>query len=166
MKRTWILACSLALIATAGLAQPPSDAPVTLAAILEPSAPTGSCPLPEEGEVSLAAAQNVATKALCQAYCGSGVYVSCSYTPPATCTAVDRNCPSTQGYVNCNGVTTYCQPACTTTCTEGTFRYLWTGECCWEGGRERYQQQCVNGQWQYTGVISCGGPCGPIDPVR
>jgi hypothetical protein len=162
MKKTWILACFLALAAAAGFAQTPSDAPILLAAILEPSASSGACPLPEN-EVSFAATRSGLNKALCQASCGSGTYVSCSYTAPSTCTAVDRNCPSTQGYVTCNGVTTYC-PTCGTTCTQGSFRYIPTGYCCPEGNREKEQQVCNNNVWYYTGVITCGGPCGPIIP--
>ena len=102
------------------------------------------------------------TKATCIASCGS-TSVTCSYTPPATCVAVDRNCPSTQGYVSCNGVTTYC-PTCGV-CTDGTTRLAsWTGACCNDGGRLRNYQQCVNGQWVDTGSFFCGIPCDGIDP--
>lgn len=161
MKKSWILVCFLAFVATAGTAQPPG-----LAAIFAPAegcaSPGSSLPAGPQDEKVLAASME---KALCQASCGSGTYVSCSYEPPSTCVAVDRNCTSNQrGYVTCNGVTTYCPTTCATPCTEGTLRYLWSGYCCDEGGKERHQQQCVNGQWVYTGVVACGGPCGPIIP--
>jgi hypothetical protein len=159
MKRICILASFLTLVATASFALPPSDAPVTLAAIFAPSTPSQSS-APQEESVFAASM----TKATCIASCGS-YSVSCSYTPPATCVAVDRNCPSTQGYVTCNGVTTYCSEICqtTTVCTEGATRYApWTGDCCPDGRRLRKHQQCINNQWVDTGNppfcgISCDG---------
>jgi hypothetical protein len=172
MKRSLVLVCSLALalVATASLALPASDAPVTLATIFAPPAPSQSSAPGEE--IVFAATM---TKSTCIASCGSTT-VSCSYTAPSTCTAVDRNCPSTQGYVTCNGVTTYCSQTCTTTtiCQDGATRYApWTGDCCADGRRLRKHQQCVNNQWVDTGNapfcgISCDGrdPIDPLDPQQ
>lgn len=161
MKRSWVLACSFALVATASFAQLPSAAPVTLDEIF---APAEGCAIPETGprdETVLAASME---KAACTASCGS-TSVTCSYTPPATCVAVDRNCSANQrGYVTCNGVTTYCPTACPI-CTEGNTRIApWGGACCENGYRLRYQQQCVNGQWVNTGVTYCIVACDGINP--
>jgi hypothetical protein len=41
--------------------------------------------------------------------------VSCSASS-GTCSATDANCPTTRGYVTCNGVTTYCSAACPVQC--------------------------------------------------
>lgn len=158
MKRSWILASVLVLAATVSFALPPSDAPVTLAAIFAPSTPNQSS---NPGEEKVFAAS--LTKATCIASCGSTT-VTCSYTPPATCVAVDRSCPSQQGYVSCNGFTTFCPPC--SVCNNGDLRYApWDGDCCANGGRLRKQQQCVNGQWAYTGVTFCGISCDGRDPI-
>ena len=52
-------------------------------------------------------------KSSCSAYCagGSTLTVGCS----GTCTAVDVNCPSTNGYVVCNGIRTNCSSSCPAT---------------------------------------------------
>jgi len=104
-------------------------------------------------------------KATCIASCGGGVTVSCSYNPPSTCIAVDRNCPSQRGYVSCNGNTVHCPTMCgVPVCTEGAIRLLpWNGNCCDEGGKFREREQCVGGQWVFYST-SCGGLCGPILP--
>ncbi len=64
-------------------------------------------------------------KSLCtaSANCGGGVTVNCSSnTSVSSCSAADRNCNSEQGHVTCDGVTTWCSPACPacpdTWCTE------------------------------------------------
>lgn len=48
------------------------------------------------------------TKASCTAVCPAGGSVSASCG--GTCTSVDVNCPTTAGYVLCNGVRTDCSP--------------------------------------------------------
>lgn len=161
MKKFCILASFLALAATASFALPPSNAPVTLAEIFAPST---SDQISNPGEEIVFAAYM--TKSTCIANCGSTT-VTCSYTAPSTCVAVDQSCSSQQGYVSCNGVTTYC-PACPSSgvCTNGTTRTApWAGQCCENGGRQRKHQQCVNGQWVDTGTFFCGIPCGGIDPI-
>jgi hypothetical protein len=145
MKRICILVCSLALVATAGFALSPSDAPVTLEAIFTSPAPISAA---------------VVAKATCTANCGGTATVSCSYTPPATCVAVDRNCPSQRGYVSCNGATTYCPATCTEPCTEGAIKNVTTGpNCSCEDGmstpKDRYK--CIGGTWVYQ-FSFCGGP--------
>lgn len=153
MKRSWILTCSLALIATASFALPPSDASVTLAAIFAPATPNQSI---DTGEEKVFAAYTA--KSTCIASCGS-YNVSCSYEPPSTCVAVDRNCSSgQQGYVSCNGVTTYCS-SCTAGCTEGTIRTETGPTCGCEDGmstpKDRYK--CIGGEWVYQ-FSFCGAP--------
>ncbi len=101
------------------------------------------------------------TDAVCIADCGPlNANVSCSYA--STCSAVDANCPSEQGYVICDGFTYYCTPCC----TNGHIRNVTTGpNCsCEDGGstpKDRYQ--CVNGTWEYQ-FSFCGGPFCPIWP--
>jgi len=55
-------------------------------------------------------ARGLPTKATCTANCPVGATVSA--TCSGTCTAVDVKCPSTAGYVVCNGVSTACAAAC------------------------------------------------------
>ena len=158
MKRSLILACSLALIATAGFALPPCSESVDLASIFAPATPERSL---DTGRETVFTAS--LTKATCIASCGS-YNVSCSYTPPSTCVAVDRNCSGgQQGYVSCNGVTTYCTPSCTETCTEGSFKTVNVGPTCGcEDGtstpKDRYK--CIGGEWVYQ-FSFCGAPFCP-----
>lgn len=91
------------------------------------------------------------------ANCSPYANVSCS-SSSGTCVSVDRSCSAGQpGYVSCNGVTTYC-PSCSA-CTEGSLRYVLTGECCDTSQKEKQQQKCVGGSWVPTGVYTCGGLC-------
>ena len=168
MKKTLVLACSLALIAVAGFAQPPGASRVTLADIMAPAAVAAPAAADQNKPVLASNRARISgEKSTCLANCGT-YNVSCTYTVPSTCTAVDRNCPSTRGYVTCGGVTTYCSTVCpgTPICTPGATRYLWTGACCDQGGKEKEQQICsADGTvWNYTGNIICSGPCGPIGP--
>lgn len=137
MKRTWILlACSL-LIAIAAAS----------------------------GQVGFASTRSGSlNKAECKASCGNNTFVSCIASSPSQCTAVDSNCPSVRGYAQCGTNRIDCPVCPTPQCTEGSFRFVFTGECCDEGGRRRLEQQCIGGVWQYTGNFFCGGPCGPILP--
>lgn len=52
-------------------------------------------------------------KAACSAWCAGGTTLSINCS--GTCTAVDVNCPSTNGYVICNGVRTSCSSTCPVT---------------------------------------------------
>ena len=167
MKKTLVLACTLSLMAVAGFAQAPGTPSVTLADIMAPAAAPAPAVADQHQPVLAANRGRISgEKSICTASCGTST-VSCSYTAPSTCTAVDRNCPTTQGYVTCGGVTTYCSASCTTTtpCTEGTTRYVATGYCCENSTKEKEQQVCSGGTWQYTGVMACFGPCGPRDPI-
>ena len=164
MKKSFVLACTLVLLAVAGFAQAPGTPHVTLADIMAPAAAPAPAVADQNQPVFAANRARVSgEKATCTASCGS-YNVTCGYTPPSTCVAVDRNCPSTQGYVSCAGVTTYCTPSCTT-CTEGAFRNIITGACCDNNTKEKEQQVCSGGVWTYTGVITCSGPCGPREPI-
>lgn len=46
------------------------------------------------------------------------------------------------------------------TCTEGSFQYVPTGECCGAAmsRTQKQQQKCVNGQWLATGFYLCSLP--------
>jgi hypothetical protein len=165
MKKTLVLACTLALLAVAGFAQAPGTPHVTLADIMAPAA-APALAVADQNQPVLAShrARISGEKSICTASCGS-YNVTCSYTPPSSCIAVDRNCPSTQGYVSCNGNTTYCMPTCTPTCTEGAIRNVFNGSCCDNNTKEKEQQVCSGGVWNYTGVITCSGPCGIREPI-
>jgi hypothetical protein len=160
MKKMLIFACTLAFLDAAGSAQTPSPAAASLAAVFAPTPAVSSCPLPQAQPSFAASRHRVPTqKEECSVSCGS-FSLTCTWT--LSCSAVDRYCPSTPGYVTCDGVTTYCPGPCE--CTEGATRYLWDGSCCDEGGKAKDEQVCVNGAWQYTGASICSGPCGPRVP--
>ena len=89
----------------------------------------------------------------CTAYCkgGTPLMVSC----PLGCTAVDINCPSTRGYVQCSGgATTYCpHPCCLFGCD---YCEDVNGTSCSPNGAERFctasnlegdSCKCMAGQW-------------------
>jgi hypothetical protein len=101
-------------------------------------------------------------KSTCTASCGTST-VSC--TSSGSCTAVDRNCPTTPGYVVCGGTTKSC-PACA--CTNGAKRYTQLSSCCYnevvgQCRRTLREETCVNGNWQVTGFpcdgLNCSGSC-------
>jgi len=158
--KIWTATFVLTLAAVAGFAQAPGALPVSLAAIFSPSPAASSCPLPQAQPAFVANRHRIpAQKEECSVSCGS-FSLTCTWT--LSCSAVDRYCPSTPGYVTCDGVTTYCPGPCE--CTDGATRYLWDGSCCDEGGKAKDEQVCVNGAWQYTGASICSGPCGPRVP--
>lgn len=92
---------------------------VALAFLVPPAAaarPSHGAPALSDFLASLAPAPELAAKrpaigqkSYCSATanCASGT-VSC--TGNSSCTAVDSNCPSEQGHVTCDGVTTSCSP--------------------------------------------------------
>jgi hypothetical protein len=92
-------------------------------------------------------------ESVCTADCGEFADVSCE---GATCSAVNRDCSTnTRGYVECNGVYTYC-PVCPQ-CVDGEFKIDRTGICCEEiGGEYKDLYKCINEQWVYQSTH-----CGP-----
>jgi hypothetical protein len=153
MKRIWILACFLTLVAAASFALPPSDAPATLASIFAPAASSRSFHPEEEKFFASSTAKHS-----CFLNCGS-ITLGCSYT--VTCMVVDQSCPSQRGYISCDGVTTYCPPC--PECTEGSFKTVTTGPTCGcDDGtstpKDRYE--CINGEWVYQSSF-CGAPFCP-----
>jgi hypothetical protein len=130
----------------------PEDAPpLDLAAIVSGIA---------EGQAGPLGRRNLAST--CTANCG-GSTVSCSIA--GTCTAVDRNCPTTPGYVTCGSTTTYC-PACA--CTEGAKRYTQLANCCYNEvarvcRRNLREETCIGGAWKVTKYscdgLNCTGSC-------
>lgn len=152
------LSAGAAFAAAAGPAQPCSEP--TLAEMLEAGVPApGPQPLPFE---LAALATNRTDKNSCTASCGVGS-VTCSAS--GTCTAVDRNCPTTPGYVTCSTGTVSC-PACA--CTNGAKRYTTlSGCCCNEAGQSRgrlKEEICVNGNWINNGIVCEGLNCPTICP--
>lgn len=153
-----LLACTVAVPALAADGPAPVLDPAT--EVLATPA-VGSCNAPLGEALFASSGGKGGSLVTCTADCGPYTDVSCQTN--GTCVAVDRNCPSTPGYVTCNGVTTYC-PACTPPpeCSpEGSFRIIRTGNCCDCGLEERIREKCVNGQWEFFSIF-CGpntGPC-------
>jgi hypothetical protein len=162
MKKIVTLACSLVLVAAAATALPPGNTVIQLSDILRPSE-TGS--LYGAGQEVSFAANNYnppsgpTEMTICSAIANCGTYpnASCSTdTTGATCQAVDRNCAAGErGYARCGSTYTYC-PVCPSTCTEGATRWVPTGYCCYYGGAEKEQEQCISGEWQPLGSFRCG----------
>ena len=165
MMKTCCVALLITLAAVASFAQTPSkdDLGIALDAIFSPA------PEPATGAeptLDLSTTRGrFGTKDLCSAAarCDPYASISCSTTTVgATCEAHDRNCSAGErGYVRCGSSYTYC-PTCTL-CTEGSFRYVPTGNCC-DILKEQREQQCVNGVWVNTGFFDCFTRCGPITP--
>jgi hypothetical protein len=112
--------------------------------------------------IFMAAKPRITPKATCTASCGS-YSVTCSYTSPTTCTAVDRNCSVFQtGYVQCGSdPRVYCTPDCPV-CTDGQLMFQPTGSCCDGGLTEKDKYQCINGQWEYVTTVCKLPICGPV----
>jgi len=156
MKKPWILACVLLVVAVAALAQTPSRPPLTqeaLAAILgQPAA--SSCATQTSGVRQVAKRPGILLeKSLCNATatCQNGSTVSCSSNVnAANCTAVNASCPSEPGDVTCDGQTTSC-PAC---CT-GTAHQI---QCCNcdQTGDCMTCCRCDGGTISYCALHVCG----------
>ena len=128
----------LLLITSAVSASPPPDVASFLNSL------NGSCAAPMETAAGKKDGPGGITAfAYCSANCG-GYSVSCS---GGTCSAVDRNCGAgQQGYVQCDGATTYCSPVCGAVCNEGWVEWR-DGGCC-QGGYQKYRiYECINGAW-------------------
>jgi hypothetical protein len=174
MKKTLVLACALALIAAAAFAQAPAQHRVTLADIMAPAespAPAATAPAPANPSQPLFLSSRhhgiLHEKATCTANCASGT-VTCTASSQGACFAQNVNCPTTQGYVTCDGATTYCPTSCGggAGCTPGAIRTTWDGfSCCDQGGKDKIQEQCSSDgtTWNYIGDV-CMGPCGPRVP--
>lgn len=141
-----LLSCTVTVPALA--ADGPAPAlELAVAPVATPAA--GSCAAPLDAAI-FAAKGPGSSLVTCIADCGEFPDVSCSTS--GTCTAVDRSCPYQRGYVNC-GTPIYC-PVCA--CTEGTYRFTWTGNCCDCGSDERMREKCIGGEWVVVGTF-----CGP-----
>lgn len=113
MKKTWIIAWTLLFVSVAGFADGPAPSPLSdeaLAAILGESVAGASCATAQG--VPMNRVSIVQNEKTCSATvtCLDGSTRSCS-SAVGTCTAVNPNCPTTPGSVNCNGAVTSC-PAC------------------------------------------------------
>lgn len=80
-------------------------------------------------------------KASCSAWCSGGTQLSVSCS--GSCTAVDVNCPYTNGYVVCNGVKT----SCTYICPLGTYSY-----CAQVNGTSCSPQGATTSCWGSDGL--------------
>src|SRR5262245_52708977 len=130
MRTTWILAFALFCAPVHGFAETAAPTPLTsqvLAAILAQPMDAGCGAIaqsaPPPAAMSMSTSQ---TKALCTATatCESGTGSCQSNVSGTSCSAFDRSCPSEQGHVTCDGVTTWCSTSC---CNSGTPRQR---NCC------------------------------------
>jgi hypothetical protein len=110
MRKVLLVACAALFISIAGLAQAPSQAPLSqeaLAAILGQPAVTGELSSQQtEAPVLASAKLPLELKSTCTAQCPFGVSVTCSGT--GSCSSVDGTSCSAKGKVVCNGVTHSC----------------------------------------------------------
>jgi hypothetical protein len=122
-----------------------SETQAQLPSFLADSEAPPSCGTGVEKAVWLAGGKPT-DKASCSAWCSGGTQISVSCS--GSCTAVDVNCPQTNGYVVCNGVKTSCQYVCPggTYCEQlnGTscpFRGATTS--CWGSDGLAYSCDCM-----------------------
>lgn len=128
----------LTLAFTLLLSGAPADLPAT--------APDCASVLGGPAPVQLALG-DIGSQSVCVADCNEFPDVSCQ---SADCAAQNRNCSlQKRGWVRCNGVYTYCGPACPPICEEGTYRIIRYGGCCDppDLGEPGAFQQCQNGSW-------------------
>lgn len=116
MKRLGIFAGLCLLLATS-LSALPEDSGPAMALAADAAAEQEPESQPAVGQAcwnSQSAIETVATgaddtgggtRATCTARCNNGSTVSCT---ASTCSAQDANCPTNNGWVRCNGVTTSC----------------------------------------------------------
>lgn len=137
MRKAFVAVVLLVLSSSTVSAAPPPDLPSFLSSL------GSSCAAPVQAAAGKDGPGGITAFAYCSADCGS-YSVSCS---GGTCSGVDRNCAAgQQGYVQCDGVTTYC-PACG--CNEGWVEWR-DGGCC-QGGYLKYLvYECINGSWSHV----------------
>lgn len=163
VKKLALLASAFALLAFTAAAEQACKSAPDLSWLLAPlAAPeTGSQP---PAPLDLADTQRGAThvRATCTADCSPYASVTCSYTPPTSCVAVDRNCGAGQtGYVRCGtGPYIFCDPPCPE-CTNGQIQWIPTGGCC-QDLTEKDKYKCINEQWVYQGTFCKVPLCGPV----
>lgn len=84
--------------------------------------------------------------AFCEATCTEGPNVSCSGD---TCRAVNQNCDTTQGFVECDGVYQFCRQ-CPCSCSQGA-------QCSFDSDCDCDQDFgfCDKEVWEIVGTCSC-----------
>jgi hypothetical protein len=117
MKHALTIAGALLFVAIAGYAQTSSQAPLTkeaLAWFYDQPAGAGSCATQQSGLLLAARPRLIRPNSLCTAtaHCSTGTVFCSGNNSVTSCSAADRNCPSEQGHVTCDGSTTWCQPVC------------------------------------------------------
>lgn len=149
MTRVLVVSGLLLLCTSAVSAAPPPDVASFLSSL------NSSCATPMQTAAGKKDGPGGITAfAYCSANCG-GYSVSCS---GGTCSAVDRNCAvGQQGYVQCDGATTYCSPSCGV-CNEGWVEWR-DGGCC-QGGYQKYHvYECINGAWSHVDTFCDSVTC-------
>lgn len=159
LKRTLMLSIALcALVATAAVAEAPLA--VVPAADMPAEAPCDApgatdaiadAPLYGMAQTALASEGRGGPDANCTASadCYNGSTVSCSGS--SSCFAYDANCPSSRGYVQCDGARQYC-PSCPPT---DPCAYLNNSYCTYQ--RNKFSGCCI-AVWVAPGA-SCPNVC-------
>src|SRR5690348_14611746 len=108
VKRTWIIACTLLFVSVAGIADSPSPAPVSnaaLAAILGETEADRSCQTPSG--VRLATVQG--EKGIIKLDCGNSIILEVNCQGSGS--FVQRNCSiNERGHIWCDGAIASCPP--------------------------------------------------------
>lgn len=170
MKRTWLPLsfALLGLIAAPAWAAPEAPAPAEPVPAATSLPASGAC----AGGTSASAFDPVAVstggvtaQAYCQADC-DGLLISCW---GGTCSAADRNCSTgQQGYIECDGVYTFCHQGPCTSCpcgTCGTLRWFQTEDCCPNNLHVMEERRCTTSGWVNTGNTDCLVECGGGGPL-
>ena len=152
MRKAFI-AIGLLVLCSAAVSASPSP---ELASFLDSLGASGSCPNPIQTASKGGGSGGITAFGYCEANCSPYSKVSCS---GGTCSSVDRNCSAGQrGYVQCDGVTTYCPVCPTPGCNEGWVEYR-DGGCCQGGYQKWHVYECIGGAWQnvdtFCDPVSC-----------
>lgn len=160
LKRLALLASAFALVAGTVSAEQACKSRADLSWLFAP-APAAAIAT-ETSPLDLASTERTGsgahTRCSVTASCGS-YSINCSVSGTG-CSGHDRACPSFQGHVTCNGVTTWCEPACPE-CTDGQIQWIPTGGCC-NDLTEKDKYKCIGGFWEYQGTFCKIPICGPF----
>lgn len=160
MKRLALLATAFAFLAFSATAGEVCKSRADLSWLVAPAPEAASAA--ETSPLDLASVERTGSgvhrRCMVTASCGS-YNISCS-VPGTGCSGHDRVCPSFQGHVTCNGVTTWCEPACPE-CTNGQIQWIPTGGCC-SDLTEKDKYKCISEQWVYQGTFCKIPLCGPF----
>ena len=157
LRRIALLASVLVIAGLPAAADEACKSRADLSWLLAPLPETASTP--ETAQLDLVSVERTGTHTRCMVTASCGSYnISCSVA--GRCSGHDRACPSFQGHVTCNGVTTWCDPPCPE-CTNGQIMWVPTGGCC-NDLTEKDKYKCINELWEYQGTFCKVPLCGPF----